>query len=706
MLVAYINFMPPPSYLQPSYFGAMDQSNYFNYAAIDSGSVYVPTNKDLAGESFDSGLDSFNLGTTLNPMQNQLQALQAKIREGASKIEFEFAGRGKGSSQASTPESYGKEEREMMRQIAKLNDIKSSTHATFNVAGLAGFNPQQRGFVRASQQEAIQEVQRAIDFAKDATTGGAIVVHTGEWNRPVAPFYDEGESGDYRFMQYEGEEDDAPLYVVDKETGQLIEGISKDKVIAAPLWHTAESWSKEVNKDFIGKPRIDINGKRYDGVIQPDDWIDQNGHYINPEDEEQLFRRIPQYDKDKVNFKTEYIDWDELEKRRKKWNEEHPDNQLATEEFYAKMQLDNQILQFKGQSLFHLQRYQSDFETWNALNEALNNYEEWYDSLPKEERWRAFIQKNPLGRVGDTIARFVETKNMSIKDAIKEALTQVELSMRHTNESSSSADARAAELMRRRENITTLEKYGLERTGEALARLAMEAMDKSKKAREMRKGTGERWEDLYIAPENWHPAQYGSHPKELLNIVLAGREKFKERLKTMKGITDEKKLQELAEKHIKTTFDIGHLNMWRNMLKQKNNESDEQFQKRFNKWVKDNLKELHEHKAIGHLHLTDNFGYNDEHLSLGQGNAPIKEFVKMMKDWGYDDFIIEPGSFNPLTIMPDAWSYLGAVNWRHKGPSFSYQHLAHSGMYAPPTYIVGAYVPSNEWTLWSGVQLE
>lgn len=143
-------------------------------------------------------------------------------------------------------------------------------------------------------------------------------------------------------------------------------------------------------------------------------------------------------------------------------------------------------------------------------------------------------------------------------------------------------------------------------------------------------------------------------------------------------------------------------------MERKNNESEEEFQQRFNNWVKGHLEKLHDEEAIGHLHLTDNFGYDDEHLSIGQGNAPVKEFVQWMQEKGYDDFIIEPGSFNPTTIMQDAWSYLGAQPQRKFGPSGGWrsQRMAQAGLYQNPNYIVGSYVPSNEWTLWTGVPLE
>src|SRR4030067_1028612 len=68
------------------------------------------------------------IGMTTNPMQNQLQSLQAKIREGAARIEFEFLGAGKSNSQQPSPEAFGKDEREAMRDLVTINDVKTSVH--------------------------------------------------------------------------------------------------------------------------------------------------------------------------------------------------------------------------------------------------------------------------------------------------------------------------------------------------------------------------------------------------------------------------------------------------------------------------------------------------------------------------------------------------------------------------------------------------
>ncbi len=64
-------------------------------------------------------------------------------------------------------------------------------------------------------------------------------------------------------------------------------------------------------------------------------------------------------------------------------------------------------------------------------------------------------------------------------------------------------------------------------------------------------------------------------------------------------------------------------------------------------------------------------------------------------------------NFNPVDVVADTFSYFGSPVYNiARGPSFSQFHQQSFGYDAPPFYTVGAYAPSNEWKLWSEVQLE
>src|SRR3989344_7454605 len=161
------------------------------------------------------------LGISTPPFRDQLESLKTRIFQGASQVELGFTGKGKGSAtQGSiTPEQISSEEREQIRLLSKINRVELSTHNTVGVGSLSGFDERARGFDKESQEANLQELRRTIDFAADVVDkgqGGPIVVHTGEFPRPIFKFRDE------KFEGYPKEEEHAPVHLADPETGQVI----------------------------------------------------------------------------------------------------------------------------------------------------------------------------------------------------------------------------------------------------------------------------------------------------------------------------------------------------------------------------------------------------------------------------------------------------------------------------------------------------
>jgi hypothetical protein len=184
----------------------------------------------------------------------------------------------------------------------------------------------------------------------------------------------------------------------------------------------------------------------------------------------------------------------------------------------------------------------------------------------------------------------------------------------------------------------------------------------------------------------------------MIRIVEESRKDMAKKL-MLRGNISAEEAQKKAETHIRATLDTGHLNEWRQHFKGNDKE--------FKKWYLDQVQKLVDKKVLGHIHLTDNWGYDDEHLTPGQGNTPTKEVVQMLEKAGFKDFITEVGSFNANTVLPDTLAELGSPVYalgRHM--SFGRMRHGHFGYAAPPNYIVGAYAPSNEFKLWSEVPLE
>jgi hypothetical protein len=240
----------------------------------------------------------------------------------------------------------------------------------------------------------------------------------------------------------------------------------------------------------------------------------------------------------------------------------------------------------------------------------------------------------------------------------------------------------------------------MKRTTDSIAKLGVKAMMATEKNKK------DLNEPVFISPEGYEPGTYGSHPEELAKIVTESRKRMTDML-VQKGYS-ENEAEKKSKDHIRATIDTGHLNMWRkHFFKQHEGENEESVEKRYKKWYVDQAKKLVKAGVVGQVHLSDNWGFDDEHLSAGQGNAPLKEFVKTMEDAGVKHFIAERGSFNAQTILPETLSFLGSpVYALGRRTNFSNIRNAHFGYAAPSNYIVGAYAPSNDFKLWSEVPLE
>ena len=679
-----------------SYYNAMDQ--------ISQDHVIEPLlSEDEAAVGDALNLGTAELGTTTNPMGNTLQSVKSRIMEGAGRLEFEFVGKGKGNSQSPTPESYGVRERQDMKELVTINDIKSSVHASVHTESLAGFG--QGGFDGNRREEAMREIRRAVDFAGDVTDGGAIVFHMSEWQRPMTYAGKrtlENEKS-WMFKGYDTEEKDSQLLVVDKRTGKFIEGIQKDKDVYEPVYRTVAS--DDQLKGMVGE-LVDIKDPQGNPIkhrVEPDDWVTVGGKVIPKytKDPSLLFERVPEWNKEGTNFNVRPVTWNNFVERAKKWNEANPDDQLTPEELYARTELENRVLQFKGNSLYHARMYDDLQEEHQKIREALALYEKYEGSVPAEELEALRQSVSPYSRV----ANFLTSDRLLPSEQLRKALDDVENNMRHIHESSAAADAQAKQHEDMLANMQTAEKYGLERSAEAIAKVGLMAREET--ARKKLKNP------LYAAPENYDQHLFGSHPEEMRRIITESRQKMAEQLAREHKVGSVQEGLKEASKHIKATLDIGHMNMWRQYFNPLDKDGNEKYktaaerEKAFEKWLIKETEQLVKDGVVGHVHLTDNYGYGDEHLTPGQGNVPMKEFLKRMEQLGMKDMIIEPGSFNISTAFPDTLAMVGSpIYGIGRLPRFNRVQHAHFGYNAPSFFIAGSYVPSNDWRPWTEVPLE
>ncbi len=573
----------------------------------------------------------------INPQQigishgigDPLFGLRSNILVGASKVELGFMGQKKGfrgQPTGWTPESVSRPEREAIRQLAKINEVELSIHATPNVA-ISGLG--QQGFSPEQQREAIDEIKKAIDFAADTADGGLVVFHAQEFPRPIFEKYKKE-----KFMQYPGEEERAPLHVVDQRTGQLTP-LPRNQSLAVPI-----------------------------------------GGTDNPQRDEQGFikwenKTVAELEKEAIEKKQDPIKY-------------------IYNTFIAKEQ------EFEhGQERELAHRVKRAQENYEHLNEEAKKIEEQMKkskALGEYEAIKILETYGASSRPGT-----IEYKKL-LKDPIgkfKEVLQESKANIDEQKEIERSYGRRAFERNETVKNAVPIEEFGIKNSAKAIANAAMYGYEVEKEQKLSR--------PITLVPENWTPEQYGSHPQELKTLVQESRKSMVEDLVKKKGL-DKDEAQKIAKERIKATFDIGHLNMWKKYF--------DGTEKEFKKWVDDQVKDLVQSGIIGHVHLTDNFGYHDEHLTPGEGTAPVKEFLQRLETEGYKGTIIgEPGGQPEgqlFKAMTGSWGLSNYPIYRvgMEGSSWSDIENSYFGRTASPYFVVGDFAPSKEWSLWSEIPLE
>jgi hypothetical protein len=705
-----------------------------------------------------------------------MQTVTGAIRTGASKVELQFGG---GNEPNAGAESYGREAKEALREMAKANEVElTSVHVPTHIGNLSGFHPQQ-GFVEEQRQLALEEIKKAINFASDVTRGGSITFHTGEYSRPISEqtwakrkdasgneIKDSKGNSTYDFLGYQEEPGRASKLLVDNRTGRLIQEIRKTTVIREPDFLRATKEQEGMGLDVSDKP----------AQIKEGDLITLDGKKIDPDNVDHLFYRVAAWDKDYKRFKTHKLSWDEIEERTKQYNSRHPENRMEPEEMAYRIQVENQIMQYRGSSLYHGRQYENEEKERKALVEALKYYEDLEKSIPKDELWKIAREDH---RIKYGLAGSLGGTDSKLPSAIlKEALFQIEKSMQYIHEASASADAQADLLKDTLGHIDPVSEFAKKQTFNSMAEAGIYAW-KTTNEKKLSK-------DIYLSPENVFPEMgYGSHPDEMIEMIKGSRQKMIEfltsptiedphqRIKLLnedkkkmteaevrskyghERLSDEdiKKLTEgetlekiryidnpyrvkgiseaeaakLAEKHIKANLDTQHLGMWGKYFQPKyieekgRMENPDETKKRFEQWYNEQIKKLAKENILGEVHIVDGFASGGHtHLPAGQGELPVVDAVKYLKEKGFKGVLVSEGhgeeSWGPGRILKKTWEAFGS-------PVFSSGYFAGGGGFGAPIrftdinnsyfksqqgayFVFGGYAPSNDWTLWSEVPLE
>lgn len=608
------------------------------------------------------GVDAREIGIS-HGMGDVLEGFKSKIFTGSHHVELGFTGAGKGNlgSGSTTPEMFGKDVREDIRQLSKINKVQVSTHATVGITGLAGQT--QRGFDEAEREKSIHEIKRAVDFAAETGNGGPVVFHTGEFPRSVANVPGE------KFEAYPGEKEKAVHYLVNKDTGQIFQTVREDEEIWLPV---------PVKKD--GKI---VYAKNPDGS---DREITMPG--------ETKPTKIPEYALDKEqNLEIRKLTFSDFKKELKT-----PDQKRKAAKLFFEKTLLAEREHAMGQAEQYEMAYKDGLEDRKKVLQAIKFYQDLKGQMKEEDYWK-------LAKEVPQRYQFIPPDVTDPIPYLHSKLRESEKHMSYGKEIAVSSRKQAARLKKDWENTQLMEEYGIAKSADSIGRLGIYAYDKEKQ--------NKLENPLFVAPENLFPEWgYGGHPQELKELVIQSRAQMEKKLVDERGM-NRGEAKKLAEDHIKATFDVAHANMWKKFFKGDPNKSIEENDKSFKKWLVDEAGKLQKEGILGHVHLSDNFGYNDEHLTSGQGNVPIKEFVEKIKLEGYKGKMVGEIGAQPQGRVHEAltgpWKVLNSPIYRTDVTSQTWTDIENSyfGRTRSPSYVVGEFAPDQrEWTLYSGVPLE
>ena len=681
------------------------------------------------------GVKDVGMSVPLGISAGNVQGVQAKIRAGVGSIELGFPGAVSGNRQAQTPGMYGKEQRQALREISKVNEVKFTTHAAYNLMGLTGVD-QQGNFSWTHRKIAVDEVKRAIDFASDTAGGGSVVVHTGEFERPISEQpWARDENGRLVFRKYIHEPFDAQYKVLDNRTGQIMSTVQKDRLVARSKWLR----SNEDREGLYQGGDFDTRCNRRT-MIKKGDYIDYEGNKV-VDPYSTRHGRVPVYDKKSGRFEVEMWHFDDFVKEAEVRNREmegklgrklSPREMLLPEELYLQATLETQEGHSRGWALQYGERVDTHLEQLKKLKEIKRFYEGVDKNLPEDEKYKL------MRTYHDRMSQIIPPETKHVDKWIDKEISEIKKSIEFEREASSSQEQQAADTAETRKHIISQVKRMYDAAYRSYAEAGLHSMKRSK----------DKDNPVFVAMENIFPDRYGGHPDELKDLIRGSRGQMVELLTQpyrtdRQWDTDKKQYKivkvrneffnqnikpdeakKLAQSHIKATIDTGHFNMWRKYYMDNPDKSIEDNDKDFKNWMVDKVEDLAKDKMIGNVHLTDNFGYQDDHLAPGQGNAPVKEVLKVLKKHGYDKALtVEPGA-DASTDQSDVhgvlktWRHLGAPIYSMGGaagggrqaaaPNRSWGDVQHSyfGQTYPPYFIFGAYSPSNDWTLWSQVPME
>jgi len=529
-----------------------------------SGSVYT---YEEIGQHFHKDDIRVGIAVAADSQENMLKEIQKTANSGARHIEIGSLDKNNSARNFGLSSSIMEE----IRQIGKLSAVTFAVHAS-PYANPSGFT--NRGFSLEERNRAVREIKAAIDFLCQIKDGDTVVViHPNSFPRPISDI----EPGVFR------EETMKTYYLVDPATEALVGAISEQDRVYIP----------QQAKDSRGRPL----------------WLEDRN-------------RAPI---------TDSVKGDPIQRLAVDENGRIRGEEITFAEYSRRMQKSGKSQKEIIKGFLNLQRiaeinaaYLRLLEGERTLSDAQKRREKLLDTF---FYCQELIQRSPQERwqhersIPDRLSSLgipVPQDTRSIIALLEDELAHNQRIIEAARHALAAGWPQFSNTVRELREIIPLEEHGLEVLSEAIAEIAEYCISLSNSHGRIR-----------LAIENLpQPQMYGSHIKELWEIIECSREKLSSRLQK-KGYSRSES-NRLANEYIGATLDIAHLYLFKAFYRGN----------AVHGWLVSQTKDLARKGVIFNLHLSDNRGLNDDHLPLGEGSIPFREVLTVLADVGYSGYIV------------------------------------------------------------------
>ena len=536
---------------------------------------------------------------------NQIGELTSRLNQGLKAVEV-------GTMNQRLMDQIPKEHFTEMRRLSKLTGSEATLHAPIQDLDLAGFT--QQGWNNFERLENIEKLKSVIDRAHLLDDKGNIPITVHAGGLPVQKWKKSG------LLDEEGKE--APdtrseMAIVNQDTGQMQlvkydvkEYASGKKVVWTPQRRVENlngtSWDQEQHQLMqLKKDLIEVEDRFSKDAERYSMLIAADKKKLLTEDEKKELGILKNNEKRAAMYGRETYQM----------------IRSQAEEMY------NRFNKFKAEP--ETEEDRNMYKQFKNNVKIISEHEEEIEKLSRQAIKIDQEREAIKNKTGDKYKELTEEYHEKVKNLNEERQNQTELMIDNFSN------------MPAPNTWVSADDFAKEQVSDSVAEAALHAY----------KEYGEN--APIISMENVYPEFTLSRADSLRDAIEKSREKFAEGLvDSKKWNLSEKKAKEIAEKLIGVTWDVGHIYMLR-----KHGYSDED--------IKNEVKKIA--KYVKHIHLTDNFGFEDSHLPPGSGKVNIKEQLEEIQK------ALEKGDFEKINSIVEAGEFV--ANFKEVPHLYALSHL-------------------------------